>query len=448
MANTQQSAPMWHTPEGRAHRLKALGLQEMCVPYQERDNSVFNFDPISIRSDAEATRIIVHPRYPELVAGFLAHKRAHGSSVEKRLYGETPQDWSWQQQVARLLAKRPLVFMSSSDFTCLRNGATNNNGTKEWDNVGTEADRKGTLPKGQRNKGLGLDEYLSYDEIMLGSLLGVSGPSHFINDGDRYNDAQRADPSTHELRGIIIGLVGPRFERKDRMDDALIAQPAASPRQHPELTALFRDFFKAAGGGAREPDSTVAFHEGAYKARIRVTAEVLLLEANCRAQTSGKHAYLYVVGLGLGVWAINKDQPRLYIEAFIEAINRLGADRDLSFVDTIEFAWINTDDNLQKATAATAARYGIGVKFSNRNPAEKLHGEDEEKLLVLSYAWDGNSFPGNEYWMNSLSASGDPAAAAMSTISELHNPIMNPGYLKRIKVLGSPDTESYASTGS
>lgn len=43
----------------------------------------------------------------------------------------------------------------------------------------------------------------------------------------------------------------------------------------------------------------------------------------------------------------------------------------------------------------------------------------------MSYAWDGNALPGNEFWMGSLSASGDPAAACSSLISELHNPHIN-----------------------
>ena len=51
--------------------------------------------------------------------------------------------------------------------------------------------------------------------------------------------------------------------------------------------------------------------------------------------------------------------------------------------------------------------------------------QDEEKLVVAMFAWDGNAFIGNEYWEGALSASGDPAAASCSFIPELLNPLVN-----------------------
>jgi len=52
-----------------------------------------------------------------------------------------------------------------------------------------------------------------------------------------------------------------------------------------------------------------------------------------------------------------------------------------------------------------------------------------KELIVANYAWDCNSFPGNEYWMGSLTASGDPAAACCSTIWNHMNPVLNKRFM-------------------
>ena len=66
---------------------------------------------------------------------------------------------------------------------------------------------------------------------------------------------------------------------------------------------------------------------------------------------------------------------------------------------------------------------------SKNNPA-RLNEMKKGKLLVAMYAWDGNSFPGNEYWMNMTTASGDPAAASCSTIPLVHNTVINKNKFK------------------
>ena len=380
-----------------------------------KTNSVKNYDPAVIAEDAKSTHIVTHARFPRLVESFLAHKRHHGSQYEKEIYGTSTQDFSWQDEVARLVAKRPLTFMGSNDYTVLRDGSFHEcNYADEWDRNGTE--------KQHLNQALTLKEYLSYDEIMLGSLLGVSGPSHFINNGNRYNMGQPGAKGSFEPRGIIIGLVGARFERVDRMDSELMLPMIGSAQMHPELSKAFQDFFGATKTEAPE------FNIEMYKARIRTTIDILLLEANERAMQAGRTAYTYVVGLGLGVWQCNTDQPEEYVDTFTSALNQM----KLPHISTIEFAYIKVPEACQQRVRSEAEKQGIKVLFSKRNPAEKL---ETDELLVLSYAWDGNAFPGNEYWRGSLSGSGDPAAACMSTIGELHNPLVNPGFVKRINVL-------------
>ncbi|KAI1660661.1 hypothetical protein F4813DRAFT_347974 [Daldinia decipiens] len=400
--------------------MESLGLQESGLYFPTSANRVINFPPDVIRQDALDTRIVVHGRFPELVERFLAHKRIHGSSIEKQLYGP---GWTWPHQVTRLIEKRPLSFVGPNDSTLLRTGQSFQMGTRFWDSIGAE----GTPYKS-------LEEYLTYDEIMLGSLMGVSSPSYFINDGARDNNGRPQDAGTFEPRGIIIGLVGPRFERLLHMDSNLILDGVVARQQHPELTNIFLDFL---GVGERSELEIEKFSIRAYTERIRISADILLLEANERAKAVGRKAYVYIVGLGLGVWLYDALQPEFFINAFKESLMILGP--KLTHIRTLEFAWIRVAREIQEQIAGITMGLGITTIFSRRNPTEKLRDQRADQLLVISYPWDGNSFPGNEYWEGNLSGSGDPAAACMSTIAELHNPLVNPGFTQRIFVVDSSE---------
>lgn len=277
-------------------------------------NLVKNFDSEVIRADAQSTCVVVHPKFPKLVRQFLEHKRAYGSEYEKLLYSLIT---SWEDEASRLIKQRPLTFMGANDFTLMRNNTVIFDGNDEWDRVGRNDQ--------DENEFLRLEEYLSYDEIMLGSLMGVSGPSFFINDGNRYNKAIPANPGTFQERGIIVGLVGARFERPDRMDSIFILATKGRSYQDPRLTAIFEEFF-----GVKK-DKSAKFNEDMYMARMRVTAELFLLEANDRAKKVNKKAHAYVVGLGLGVWEHSSEQPLLYIDTFAAALASL----DLPYISTL-----------------------------------------------------------------------------------------------------------------
>lgn len=379
------------------------------VPLPTTHNNISRFEPTIIEDHAARTRVVVHARLFPLISDFLTYKRAYGSRSEKLFYAA---GFSAEVMIARLLEKRPPTFMGCSDFTLTRSKTHIVDGRQEWDRVGTEAERM--------NKTLSLTEYLSYDEIMLGSLIGVSGPTHFINTGSRYNRGQKGQTGMYQPTGIIIGLVGARFERSDVMDSIHVLPDTTLTKQAPALSAIFQKHF------GKEKSNT-DFDVDMYKARLRITFETLLLEANERAKEAGTTAYVHVVGLGLGVWQVRSEQPVWYIEEFTAAIK----DLDLAHVSTLEFGWI--DAGLAQAACEEAGKHAnIRILFNRRDPAAKL---DTDELLVVSYAWDGNAFPGNEYWVGSLAGSGDPAAACCSTIAQLHNPMINL-YTTRIKSVG------------
>merc|ERR1712048_1214147 len=65
-----------------------------------------------------------------------------------------------------------------------------------------------------------LENYQSYDEMELSALIGMSVPTHFINDGARDNSgkAKPMKAGPFERRGVYVGLVGCRFERQNVME--------------------------------------------------------------------------------------------------------------------------------------------------------------------------------------------------------------------------------------
>jgi hypothetical protein len=181
----------------------------------------------------------------------------------------------------------------------------------------------------------------------------------------------------------------------------------------------------------------------AYRARMKASIESSLEDANTRAEATGKKAYVHATGLGLGFWALGGPrgsgllaQANLLAEVYRDVITSGSFDH----IADVDFSWFpegtkfecdngkllkqDKDNRGEKYNEQETYR-GVNIHFSNRNPGDKLEGQNANKLLVGQYAWDGATYPGNEYWGGSLDASGDPAAACFSTIPELQNPLVN-----------------------
>jgi len=175
-------------------------------------------------------------------------------------------------------------------------------------------------------------------------------------------------------------------------------------------------------------------HLPAYTQRIRMVADMLLAEANDRARREGKTAFVHVVGLGLGVWQISPKQKPIFAGIFLDALVDLKPDHvsDLALSWVFEPALVGGKWELPKEFDWGNRRAVDGSKIGDtettlhicrREPWEKV---SEGKMVVASFAWDGMSFVGNEYWAGSTATSSDPAAASCTQIPELLNPSVNP----------------------
>ncbi len=115
------------------------------------------------------------------------------------------------QFIDRLVTKRAVVFYKQFDSYLLRDGCR---GAGKWKLIGTD-----------KESNVSISNYLSYDELLISALCGISSPTHFINNGYRQNCGEWpsfSDRHNYPLNGIYIGLVGARFEKQNCMENALM----------------------------------------------------------------------------------------------------------------------------------------------------------------------------------------------------------------------------------
>lgn len=394
---------------------------------------------VTIIKQAETTYPILHNNTSVLLDDFLEFKKKYGTDIEKKMY----KNMTRPEFINRLITKRPLVFYTEHDVFLLRDGKTTEK------TAGLQADPFEEIGSLKQVSPIILDEYISYDEMQLSALLGVSTPTFFINDGNRNNKGIQGAPESYEKEGVYVGLVGARFEKEMYMEwQHIMITPAQNAPQwgygktkseESLLLSLWKKFYgttfatfeqaqKDTSGRYVKLSATEYFDTLVYKKRMRMVIEPFLYDAQQRGKDSRKNVYIHAVGLGLGVWKKSDIQTQLLLDVYAEVIQDSQNSGRFSTISDITFAHFD-GNNLSCGGARNNEKIpgsSILVHFSKREPAARLTGVNEGKLLVAQYAWDANSYPGNEYWLEKLSASGDPAAACCSTISELQNPEINP----------------------
>ena len=404
-------------------------------PLKTTDNLVktLSNDPalkIEIIENAKHTHSYIDSQTKNRAEKFLNYKLAHGSNTEKTLYA----DMSIEDFFKRLLTKRPLVFMGSEDTARILNATSTTTGG--FDKIGKDENELEGIHS--------LKDFLSYDEMLISAHLSTATPTLFINNGARNNMGRLDKSQSFERRGIYMGVVGARLEKPGVMEEHLVLLKKGSPRN---ISPVWEDIFEGAIPTFEEAASAYLEVEGtgtvedsryikcgdafldkiAYRNLMKPRLEGFLKEANAQAESQGKKAYLHLVGLGLGVWTSPWNGTNNKLNLILANIQRsiyldwIEANKPKN-IGTLDFSYFPDSESIPQIRTISIDDSLIEIRTSKRNPADKL---ENGELLCAQYAWDGNSFPGNEYWIGMLNASGDPAAACCSTIAELQNPLIN-----------------------
>jgi hypothetical protein len=369
------------------------------------------------------------------------------------------------QFVKRPFQKRAVVFYTDNDATVLRNNVTPP--STDWLFVGRD-----------NEKNIKIVDYLSYDEMTVSALFGVSSPTLFINDGSRGNCGVLGTVDSRQRYGIIGGFVGARFEKRWRMEHLYCVIPETEDQpgsgKNADLsefvTVFSRMWAKFLGIRGKDglfycrtykemeeirlqkkiekgkkfaddfgneyihhiihrapprSDEKYYFCISAYKLRMKITVENILFDANFRGKEHNKQVFLRFCGLGMGFWAfIGLEQEMVLMDLVFEILS----ETNLPFISDVEFVWYN-DLLIDRKTHQKTCGNDVKFHYNRNSLADILTGENSEKLLYTTYPWDSNAFPGNEYWQGHTNASSDPAAACCSFIPELHNPEINKDYV-------------------
>jgi hypothetical protein len=396
---------------------------------------------------ASEVKPIIHEDFKQLLEDFIALQKTN--TPPNPLYD----NMDYKKLITRLICNRPHNFWMPNDaWNFYIDGKKPAKEGQYVDNLLTE---------GEANEKF----FLTYEEIALAALISVSVPTKFINDGNRENKgvSETNTIKYHTEKSIYTACVGPRLEKSNFMEYTyilvtkdqnfqengygtsdeidLVEQTkkdiAKEKQKILNMWAKFYgydnfptfdkidDFIKTHSDDYEKIDENTFFNKKIYKKRIRQNILPFLCNANDNGKThSNKKAFLRVVGLGTGVWTGPIAAVTLETH-IVEVFNSIITENKFEFISCIEFIWSQLEgDDTKKFNEIPFI-----IKKKNGNPADKLPDEYKDDLLVSMYAWDGNSYPGNEFWIKALDASGDPAAACSSMISILQNPDINPDRL-------------------
>lgn len=403
-----------------------------------------------IENHAKEACYFIHEKVKQLILDFLNLKKEYGYSTEEReFYKQNFKDDDDDKKVLKFIertqTKRPIVFYNADDTHRLRGNKITVVGFG-FESIGTDLESHPLLLKG----------YMSYDEMAISAFVSVASPTFFINDGNRMNQGIPMKKGEFVEYGYYVGMIGARFEKEGYMEYAhmLVTKTQNTPEngygnldiknitikevRKKKLLDMWAKFYDVKEGFFKTYDqidkkqyteivdqnhSNAPFYlyNDVYKKRLYYILFGFLNYANEIAKNEKKKAYVFNVGLGLGVWQKSEKQANLMMDVYVQILK----ENYFEHISDLDFSWFQNVDQTKFESVKQSKNSKIAISFTTNDPAQIIKGA-EDKIRIANYAWDSNAFVGNEYYLNMLYASGDPSAASCSTISEIQNPYVNP----------------------
>jgi hypothetical protein len=395
------------------------------------------------------------------------------------------------QMIQRLIYNRPLSFVGPEDRD---RGMTRPGNKDALNNVAGEFDPYLCDGRDEKYELISLAALLgcwSLTPIIHSGIKSMPGSKNDLNlNRERENKffTDNKKDGNYNTTAYVCGLVGARFEKSNQMEDAYIREsPAKNNPIHEGLRKFFeykislnKNKYQHTYNGSQSAINK----RNLYRERIRFTFEIFL--AQCYNTSINKKQKICPVftGLGAGVWAddsgikpsipdiiedsilsILTDNPH-YLEEFpairLSSIGEYtdidGPDiqsgiplRDLKLGSISEefnnkyrvkyphlfngdFKIFHTHWCKKEPEPSTPPKKTSPQSFLTQEELKQLIGDSggsgNNLKEAFLFAWDGNSFVGNEYWYKYMDGSGDPVTISSCCLGQLCNPFINDKMLK------------------
>eukprot|EP00936_MAST-01D_sp_MAST-1D-sp1_P002043 g2043.t1 len=383
-------------------------------------------NPDEVLAHANSTRPIAMDAVQGLLIDFLQQKLRYGTDAERTTYAAfVPHDagkgadvvaCDLSSFVTRLMTSRPLMFLGRRDQYMLKDGSRGFGG---FELVGSERDA--VLLKGK----LALEHLLSFDEIAVASLIGLSGLTHFFNDGKPNNCGELGIPGSFERTGVYTSVSAPRFDHEGLLDwQHIVVSPSQNTTENgygaqtdPNAVAALRlaiwaRFYGEGDGASLSPKFYFPSYEEAqneveraarartktnrfvqlpsgdfincdvYRKRIRAVVEPFLLDANARGQDSDRSVYIHAIPIGLccpGTDFVLEEtvQTKLQLSVFADVLR----ERTLPRISDLDFSCFPLGDadgcrqcgGVRDGGLLRSQANSVTIHFSKRNAAAALN---------------------------------------------------------------------------